>query len=51
MRLVEERGLSSILRSNLLTILINNDVSEKPNASAGRERFGQIFPDADVVWA
>jgi hypothetical protein len=35
MRLVEERSLSSILRSNLLTTLINNDVSEKPNASGG----------------
>jgi hypothetical protein len=36
MRLVEERSLSSILRSNLLTTLINNnDVSEKPSASWG----------------
>jgi hypothetical protein len=33
MRLVEERSLSSILRSNLLTTLINNDVSGKVNAS------------------
>ena len=33
MRLVEERSLSSILRSKLLTTLINNDVSGKVNAS------------------
>jgi hypothetical protein len=33
MRLVEERSLSSILRSNFLTTLINNDVSGKVNAS------------------
>jgi hypothetical protein len=33
MRLVEERCLSAILRSNLLTTLINNDVSGKVNAS------------------
>ena len=33
MRLVEERSLSSIFRSNLLTTLINNDVSGKVNAS------------------
>ena len=32
MRRVEERSLSSILRSNLLTTLINNDVSGKVNA-------------------
>ena len=42
MRLVEERSLASILRSNLLTTLINNDVSGKVNASGVRERFGQI---------
>ncbi len=30
---VEERSLSSILRSKLLTTLINNDVSGKVNAS------------------
>jgi hypothetical protein len=42
MRLVEERSLSSILRSNLLTTFINNDVSGKVNASGLRECFGQI---------
>jgi hypothetical protein len=35
MRGVEERSLSSILRSALLTTLINNDVSGKVNASGG----------------
>jgi hypothetical protein len=33
MRPVEERSLSSILRSKLLTALTNNDVSGKVNAS------------------
>jgi len=33
MRPVEERSLSSILRSELLTALINNDVSGQVNAS------------------
>jgi len=33
MRGVEERSLSSILRSERLTTLINNDVSGKVNAS------------------
>ncbi len=33
MRFVEERSLSSILRSKLLTILRNNDVSGKVNAN------------------
>jgi hypothetical protein len=33
MRLAEERSLSSIVRSKLLPILINNDVSGKVNAS------------------
>jgi hypothetical protein len=33
MRGVEERSLSSILRSKLLTALINNDVWVKVNAS------------------
>jgi hypothetical protein len=42
MRRVEERSLSSILRSKLLTILINNDVSGKVNARGLRESFGQI---------
>jgi hypothetical protein len=37
MRRVEERSLSSILRSKLLTILINNDVSGKVNAKSLRE--------------
>jgi len=48
-RLIEERSLSSILRSNLLTTLINNDVSGKVNAGGVRECFGQISRDADVV--
>jgi hypothetical protein len=42
MRRVEERSLSSILRSNLLTTLINNDLSGKVNARGLRESFGQI---------
>jgi len=33
MRVVEERSLSSILRSNLLTTLMNNDVWGKVNGS------------------
>jgi hypothetical protein len=33
MRPVEERSLSSILRSELLTTVINNDVSGKVNTS------------------
>ena len=32
MGLVQERSLSSILRSNVITTLINNDVSGKVNA-------------------
>jgi hypothetical protein len=40
MRLVEERSLSSILRSELLTTLINNDVWGKVNADGVRESFG-----------
>jgi hypothetical protein len=39
---VEERSLSSILRSKLLTTLINNDVSGKVNASGLGACFGQI---------
>ena len=42
MRRVEERSLSSILRSKLLTTLINNDVSGKVNARGLRESFGQF---------
>jgi hypothetical protein len=42
MRGVEERSLSSILRSKLLITLINNDVPGKLNARALRESFGQI---------
>jgi hypothetical protein len=49
MQLVEERSLSTILRSNLLTALINNDVSGKVNASGVPERFRQISRDGDVV--
>jgi hypothetical protein len=52
MRRVEERSLSSILRSELLTTLINNDVSGKVNARGLRKSFGQIRHDAGVfrVW-
>ena len=45
MRRVEERSLSSILRSELLTILINNDVSGKVNAggcASALDRFHAI---------
>ena len=45
MRLVNERSLSSILRSELLTTLISNDVTEKVNASGVLEFFGQISRD------
>jgi len=41
-RRVEERSLSSILRSELLTTLINNDVSGKVNARGLGESFGQV---------
>jgi len=46
---MEERSLSSILRSSLLTTLINNDVSGKANASAllGRDA-GESERDADT---
>ena len=49
LRLIKERSLSSILRSNLLTTLINNDVSGKVNASAllGRDA-GESERDADT---
>ena len=42
MRRVEERSLSSILRSKLLTTLISNDVSGRVNARGLREFFGQF---------
>ena len=42
MQSVEERSFSSILRSKLLTTLINNDVSGKVNARGLRESFGQF---------
>ena len=48
MRLVEERSLSSILRSNLLTTLINNDVSAKPNASGGANALNKFH--ATQTW-
>jgi hypothetical protein len=44
MRLVEERSLSSILRSNLLTTLINNDVSGKVNASGCASASDNLAP-------
>ena len=49
MRYMEERSLSSILRSELLTTLINNDVWGKVNASAllGRDA-GESERDADT---
>jgi hypothetical protein len=40
MRGVEERSLSSILRSELLTTLINNDVWRKVNAGGARGSVG-----------
>ncbi len=48
MRRLDERSLPSILRSKLLTALLNNDVSGKVNARGLRESFGQIWRDADV---
>jgi hypothetical protein len=48
MRRVEERSLSSILRFELLTTLINNDVSGKVNVRGLRKSFGQIRRDAGV---
>ena len=48
---MEERSLSSILRSNLVTTLTNNDVSGKVNASGVGEGFGQISRNAGVVLA
>jgi hypothetical protein len=42
MRRVEERSLSSILRSDLLTALLNNDVSGTVMPGALRKSFGQI---------
>jgi len=44
MRRVEERSLSSILRSKLLTTLINNDVSGKVNASGGASALNKFDP-------
>jgi hypothetical protein len=49
MRLVKERSLSSILRSNLLTALINNDVSGKVNASGCGTTLDKFGADADVI--
>jgi hypothetical protein len=48
MRRVEERSLSSILRSKLLTTLISNDVSGKVNASGCASVLAKIRRDADV---
>ena len=42
MRGVEERSLSSILRSNFLTTLINNDVSGKVKASGCANAFDKF---------
>ena len=52
MRLVEERSLSSILRSELLTTVINNDVSGKVNARACASPLDKFGRNADVfrVW-
>jgi hypothetical protein len=49
MRLVKERSLSSILRSNLLTTLINNDVSGKVNASGCASASDNFGAAADVI--
>ena len=50
MRQVEERSLSSILRSELLTTLIHNGVSEKVNAGgcACLDKFD--YADVLRVW-
>jgi hypothetical protein len=48
MRRVEERSLSSILRSELLTALINNDLSENVNASGWATVSDKFGADADV---
>ena len=48
MRRLDECSLPSILRSKLLTALLNNDISGKVNARGLRESFGQIWRDADV---
>jgi hypothetical protein len=46
MRGVEERSLSSILRSELLTTLINNDVWGKLNAGEGARELWIHFTDS-----
>ena len=53
MRRVEERSLSSTVRSELLTTLINNDVSPKVNARGLRESFGPLdkFDAVQVCFA
>jgi len=48
MRGVEERSPSSILRSKLLTTLINNDVSEKLNAGGRLSALDKFQAVADV---
>jgi hypothetical protein len=47
-RLAEERSLSSILRSKLLTTLINNDVSGKLNAGGCVSALDKFQAIADV---
>jgi hypothetical protein len=53
MRRVEERSLSSILRSELLTTLMNSDVSGKVNAGGCAGAFGKFHTIADVfrIWS
>jgi hypothetical protein len=48
MRRVEERSLSSILRSKLLTTLINSDVSGKVNAGGCARALDKFRATADV---
>jgi len=48
MRRVEERSLSSILRSRLLTTLLNNDVSGKVNAGVCARALDKFHAIADV---
>jgi hypothetical protein len=52
LRRVEERSLSSILHSKLLTTFMNNDVSGKVNASGCASALHKFERNADVfrVW-
>jgi len=48
MRLVEERSLSSILRSKLLTTFDNTDVSGKVNAGGCAKALDKFHATTDV---